>query len=155
MAKRSQINPRDAENVTKLARRKLLGISKRVRLWWFYVFAPAVLEEAIRRAPIDKGPLRESGFVTINGLQIVGEGRRDGVDVRQGGLGRSGAGLARSVIGFGGQLGDQLTYAKLQHETTWFRHERGEAKFLENAVNVTAALALPGLREALEAGLRE
>ena len=76
-----------------------------------YMIAQNVLTNAIRRAPMDTGTLRGSGYVTLP----IDEGGISGV-----------------TIGFGGAAG---AYAMEQHERLDFNHEVGEAKFLEKAIN--------------------
>jgi hypothetical protein len=77
-----------------------------------YVAGNVVMTEAKQRAPIDLGILRASGYVTLPkaGSSPVVE------------------------VGFGGAAEQ---YALIQHERTEFRHEVGEAKYLENAINAT------------------
>jgi len=74
-----------------------------------YAAGNAVMTDAKQRAPIDTGVLRASGYVTLPDPQSP-----------------------RVEVGFGGAAAQ---YALIQHERTEFRHEVGEAKFLENAIN--------------------
>jgi hypothetical protein len=76
-----------------------------------YVAGNVVMTEAKTRAPIDTGVLRASGYVTIPS-----------------------ATNPKVEIGFGGAA---EPYALVQHERTEFRHEVGEAKFLQNAIDAT------------------
>ena len=76
-----------------------------------YQGASIIMTEAKKRAPLDVGTLRNSGYVTLP--------RRDGNDV--------------SVeAGFGGAA---KAYAVRQHEETSYNHEVGEAKYLQNAID--------------------
>jgi hypothetical protein len=77
-----------------------------------YVAANSVMTEAKQRAPVDLGPLRASGYVTL-----PAKGPNPKVE-----------------LGFGGP---SAPYALIQHERTEFKHEVGEAKYLENAINAT------------------
>lgn len=77
-----------------------------------------IMTEAKRNTPVDFGALKGSGYVTEP--SIVGT-------------------TASVELGFGGPA---KAYAVVQHESTEFNHEVGEAKFLENAVNRAAAGAL-------------
>jgi|OM-RGC.v1.025673210 hypothetical protein len=75
-----------------------------------YAAASIIMTEAKRRAPLDKGPLRSSGYVTLPFR------KGDGAEVE---------------AGFGGQAKE---YAVIQHERLDFAHDVGEAKYLENAI---------------------
>lgn len=77
-----------------------------------FVAANEVMTEAKQRAPVDLGPLRASGYVTL-----PAKGQNPKVE-----------------LGFGGP---SAPYAITQHERTEFKHEVGEAKYLENAINAT------------------
>lgn len=77
-----------------------------------YVAGNVVMTEAKRRAPLDTGVLRASGYVT---LPEAGE-------------------KPKVEVGFGGAA---AAYALVQHERTELKHEVGEAKYLENAINAT------------------
>lgn len=81
-----------------------------------YVAGNEVMTDAKMRAPIDTGVLRASGYVTLpeNG---------------------------KVELGFGGAAAE---YALVQHERTEFRHETGEAKFLENAINAVDVEGIVG-----------
>ena len=76
-----------------------------------YQGASIVMTEAKKRAPLDFGTLRNSGYVTLP--------RRDGSDVFV-------------EAGFGGAA---KAYAVRQHEETSYNHEVGEAKYLQNAID--------------------
>ena len=92
-----------------------------------YVAGNAVMTEAKQRAPVDLGVLRNSGYVTLP-------------------IAKS----PRVEVGFGGSAEQ---YALVQHERTEFRHEVGEAKYLENAIN---AVDVRGIVEAeLAAGFEQ
>lgn len=69
-----------------------------------------VMTEAKQNAPVDMGPLRDSGYVTLP------ERAQDG--------------RMTVELGFGGIAKD---YAVRQHEELTWRHEVGGPKFLENA----------------------
>lgn len=77
-----------------------------------YVAANEIMTEAKQRAPVDTGTLRSSGYVTL-----PEPGPNPKVE-----------------LGFGGAAAQ---YALVQHERTEYRHEVGEAKYLENAINST------------------
>jgi len=76
-----------------------------------YESAEEIMTDAKGRAPVDLGNLKGSGTVTLP------TDTPEGVVVR---------------IGFGGPA---APYALIQHENLSFRHEVGEAKYLENAVD--------------------
>lgn len=77
-----------------------------------YVAAGVVMTEAKQRAPVDLGPLRNSGYVTLPEASSA----------------------PQVELGFGGAAKE---YALIQHERLEFKHEVGEAKYLENAINAT------------------
>jgi hypothetical protein len=70
-----------------------------------------IMTEAKKRAPLDVGTLRNSGYVTLP--------KREGDEVFV-------------EVGFGGAA---KAYAVKQHEELSYHHEVGEAKYLENAIN--------------------
>lgn len=70
-----------------------------------------IMTEAKKRAPVDLGTMKSSGYVTL--------------PMRQGG----------SVVVEAGFGGAAKAYAVVQHENLGYRHEVGEAKYLENAIN--------------------
>ena len=70
-----------------------------------------IMTEAKKRAPLDVGTLRNSGYVTLP--------RRDGDEVFV-------------EAGFGGAA---KAYAVRQHEELGYNHEIGEAKYLQNAID--------------------
>lgn len=76
-----------------------------------YAAGSAIMTEAKRRAPVDHGDLRGSGYVSLPEQK----GRK-----------------VRSEIGFGGPAS---AYAIVQHERTDFSHDVGEAKYLERAIS--------------------
>lgn len=76
-----------------------------------YQAGSIIMTEAKQRAPVDVGTLRNSGYVTLP--------QRRGSDVFV-------------EAGFGGAA---KAYAVRQHEELAYRHEVGEAKYLENAIN--------------------
>lgn len=73
-----------------------------------YAAGNAVMTNAKQRAPLDTGVLRASGYVA---LPTTGNN-------------------PSCEVGFGGAA---KAYAMAQHEHTEYRHEVGEAKFLEKA----------------------
>lgn len=77
--------------------------------------AERIMEDARNRTPVDTSALKSTGRV-----------RRDGATVR---------------MLFGGRAfnGKIVRYAVYVHEMTWIPHRIGEAKFLENAINVARA----------------
>jgi hypothetical protein len=76
-----------------------------------YVAGNEVMTEAKQRAPVDFGTLRSSGYVTLPDPKSP-----------------------RVEVGFGGAAEQ---YALVQHERTEFKHDVGEAKYLENAIDAT------------------
>lgn len=87
-----------------------------------------LLAEAVRRAPLDRGPLRESGAAVVNG-EVIARGDASGAVAYSGNAGREVQdGVSVLVVGFGG--GD-VDYAIRQHEDLSFRHDVGQAKYLE------------------------
>ena len=76
-----------------------------------YQGASIIMTEAKKRAPLDVGTLRNSGYVTLP--------RREGSNVIV-------------EAGFGGAA---KAYAVRQHEETSYNHEVGEAKYLQNAID--------------------
>lgn len=81
-----------------------------------YVAGNEVMTEAKIRAPLDLGPLRASGYVTLP---------QDG----------------KVELGFGGAAAE---YALVQHERIEFKHEVGEAKYLEKAINAVDVAGIVG-----------
>lgn len=75
-----------------------------------YKQAQLTLTKAIGYTPVDTGALRNSGFVKIEGTDII--------------------------IGFGGPAAPYATYV---HEILTNQHPVGQAKFLERAVQEDAA----------------
>jgi len=90
--------------------REELALAQHATAAALYVAGNVVMTNAKQRAPLDTGVLRASGFVT---QPIPGKN-------------------PRVEVGFGGAA---EAYAIVQHERTEFRHEVGEAKFLEKAFN--------------------
>ena len=82
-----------------------------------YGLGNEIMTDSKRRVPVDFGALKGSGYVTLP---------------------QRGAGGSTVEIGFGGPA---KAYAIVQHERTEFKHEVGEAKFLENAVNAAVGNA--------------
>lgn len=84
-----------------------------------YVAANVVMTNAKQRAPIDTGVLRASGYVT---LPVPSKN-------------------PKVEVGFGGAA---APYALAQHEHTEFKHEVGEAKYLEKAIAETDIRGIVG-----------
>jgi hypothetical protein len=93
------------------ALRKRLDAVRRAAEAALYQAGSIIMTEAKQRAPVDVGTLRNSGYVTLP--------RRQGGDTFV-------------EAGFGGAA---KAYAVRQHEELAYRHEVGEAKYLENAIN--------------------
>lgn len=72
-----------------------------------------IMTEAKQRAPLDVGTLRNSGYVTLPRTDSEG---------------------TFVEVGFGGAA---KAYAVRQHEELSYRHDVGEAKYLERAINAT------------------
>lgn len=72
-----------------------------------------IMTEAKQRAPLDVGTLRNSGYVTLPRTDSEG---------------------TFVEVGFGGAA---KAYAVKQHEELSYRHDVGEAKYLERAINAT------------------
>ena len=98
-----------------------------------YQGASIIMTEAKKRAPLDLGTLRNSGYVTLP--------RRDGDGVFV-------------EAGFGGAA---KAYAVRQHEESSYRHEVGEAFYLQNAIdekeNAVRSRILKIAKKALETGI--
>jgi hypothetical protein len=92
--------------------RKHLDAARKAAEAALYQGGSIIMTEAKKRAPLDVGTLRNSGYVTLP--QRAG----DEVFVE---------------VGFGGAA---KAYAVKQHEELSYHHEIGEAKYLENAINV-------------------
>lgn len=92
--------------------RKHLDAARRSAEAALYQGGSIIMTEAKKRAPLDVGTLRNSGYVTLP--------QREGDDVFV-------------EVGFGGAA---KAYAVKQHEELSYHHEIGEAKYLENAINV-------------------
>lgn len=93
------------------ALRKKLEAVRRAAEAALYQGASIIMTEAKQRAPVDVGTLRNSGYVTLPSRQ---------------------GGDTFVEAGFGGAA---KAYAVRQHEELSYRHEVGEAKYLENAIN--------------------
>lgn len=91
-----------------------------------------IMTEAKQRAPVDKGPLQNSGYVTLP-------------------VTRSGDTFVE--VGFGGSA---KAYAVKQHEELSYNHDVGEAKYLEKAINAREQVVRERIRrianEALHRG---
>ena len=103
-----------AEQVAAKMRQHLTAARKAAEIA-LYQGGSIVMTEAKKRAPVDFGTLKGSGYVTLP--------RRQG-------------GETIVEVGFGGAA---KAYAKRQHEELSYRHEVGEAKYLENAISHTEA----------------
>lgn len=82
-----------------------------------YGLGEEIMTDSKQRVPVDFGTLKGSGYVTLP----VEDARTLKVE-----------------LGFGGPA---EAYAIVQHERTEYRHEVGEAKFLENAINAASSSA--------------
>ena len=98
-----------------------------------------VLGRAMRRAPIDTGHLRESGWLEMNGVEMA-RGQEDGSVSRAAAVPPVADTRATARITFNATTEDgRWSYAVIQHERTDFRHERGgQAKYLESAMDDVA-----------------
>jgi hypothetical protein len=105
------MTPKQVENQL---RRKLDAARKAAEMA-LYQAGSIIMTEAKKRTPVDDGFLRNSGYVTL-------PTRRGGDTFVE--------------AGFGGAA---KTYAVKQHEELSYRHEVGEAKYLENAINAKEA----------------
>lgn len=76
-----------------------------------YQGGSVIMTEAKKRAPVDVGTLRNSGYVTLPRTDS------DGTFVE---------------VGFGGAA---KAYAVKQHEELGYNHDVGQAKYLENAIS--------------------
>jgi hypothetical protein len=94
-----------------------------------------VAGRAMRRAPVDTGHLRESGWVEVNGAEVA-RGQEDGSLATSGGAPPAEEGRAVARITFNATTDDgRYSYALIQHEETEFGHPRGgEAKYLERSM---------------------
>lgn len=79
-----------------------------------YGLGQEIMTDSKQRVPIDLGALKGSGYVTS--------------PVRT-------RGKIAVELGYGGPAKD---YAVAQHERTEYKHETGEAKYLENAINAAS-----------------
>lgn len=121
--------------------KKSQSLSKAVRRAWFDQ-SLATLDNAVKRAPLEDGELRESGWMTAGG-RLVARGEIDGAKAFT-------RGPAEHV-----EIGFTAGHATAQHEDTSLQHPEGEAKFLEKAVLDLEAQALTTLDQAARRGLRE
>lgn len=95
-----------------------------------YLGASVIMTDAKERAPLDKGDLRGSGYVTLP---------------------QTGSGEVAVELGFGGPA---ASYAVVQHERTDYRHTEGEAKYLEKAIDAKSGEAAGIIGESIDAGMR-
>lgn len=108
------------------------------------------ISRSVARAPVDKGDLRGTGFVDINGQQVA-MGRDDksgGIDIT-GSPGQPQDGTNEALIGFSSE------YAFVQHEHMEFNHPQGgQAKFLELTIHEQKEAWLELLRDAAVSAFR-
>lgn len=106
---------------------------------------------AMRRAPVDTGHLRESGYVHFQNAPIA-KGSASGQLQLFGTPRTTGDAVLHATIGFNATTDDgRYSYALIQHERTDFQHPRGgEAKYLESAMGEGASR----LKATLERELR-
>ena len=117
------------------------AVSRAARRAWFDSCLLA-FADSVKRAPLDEGDLRESGYMTSAG-RVVARGEIEGAKAFV-------KGLATDV-----SIGFTADHAIAQHEDTTLNHPEGEAKFLENAVTKLGAAAQQTLQQATERALRE
>lgn len=94
-----------------------------------------VAGRAMRRAPVDTGHLRESGWVGVNGAKVA-RGQEDGSLATSGGAPPAAEDRSVARVSFNATTEDgRYSYALIQHEETEFDHPRGgEAKYLERSM---------------------
>lgn len=114
-----------------------------------------VAGRAMRRAPVETGHLRESGWVEVNGVELA-RGTEDGTLAQSGAKPPVHGSQATAVVGFNATTPDgKYSYALIQHEETEFDHPLGgEAKYLERSVNEVANDFQANLATAVERALR-
>jgi len=95
--------------------RKRLIATQKAAETALYQAGSIIMTEAKKRAPLDVGTLRNSGYVTLPTTSS------DGTFVE---------------VGFGGAA---KAYAVKQHEELSYNHEVGEAKYLERAISAKEA----------------
>ena len=86
-----------------------------------YAAAAAIIIEAKKRAPVDTGALKSSGYATLPNSSNT-------VEIGFGGYGQT---------SHSGAFPEE--YAIDQHETDWYNHAIGEAHYLVNAINSALA----------------
>jgi len=98
-----------------------------------------ILGRAMRRAPVDTGHLRESGWLEVNGVEMA-RGQEDGSVSQAGAVPPTSQERASARITFNATTEDgRWSYAVIQHERTDFEHPRGgEAKYLERSMDELA-----------------
>lgn len=90
------------------------------------------LSEAVTRAPIKFGFLRKN-VIALKAIVIRS---------KRGAKGRSIPAMLRAAFVF------RQKYAEAQHETLFFRHREGEAKYAENALKARSRAIIGGLARA-------
>lgn len=131
-----------------------------------------LLGESMKRAPLDEGFLRGSGSARVNRGGVSKTIRR--VDTFDLGTGSGKTSKVRSVrnetvkvegsdIGplanaqgavIEGEVSFNTPYAARQHEETGWKHQHGEAKYLENPLKERAQMYLKNLAEAAKEALK-
>ena len=109
--------------------RRHLDAARKAAETALYQGGSIIMTEAKKRAPLDVGTLRNSGYVTLP--------KREGDEVFV-------------EVGFGGAA---KAYAVKQHEELSYHHEVGEAKYLENAINVKEQEVRAHVKRVSEAAL--
>ena len=100
-----------------------------------------ILGTAVERAPVDKGPLRESGYLYVGDEFIAGGSENGGTYF----AGRACDYAESAIVEFA------EPYAKIQHEHVEFNHPKGgQAKYLESAVNSEQGSVLRSISERYE-----
>lgn len=114
-----------------------------------------VAGRAMRRAPVETGHLRESGWVEVNGVELA-RGTEAGELAQNGAKPPVHGSQATAVVGFNATTPDgKYSYALIQHEETEFSHPLGgEAKYLERSVNEVANDFQANLATAVERALK-
>jgi hypothetical protein len=111
-----------------------------------------IFAKAVEYAPIDKGPLRESGYTVIGGAnspdgQMIAYGTEDGGIVAIHGGDTAGADTAVTIF--------DEKYAAAQHEHTEYNHPKGgRAKYLEAAALDAGDGALLAMANAIDDDLK-
>ncbi len=120
---------------------KAQALSRDVRRAWFDHSLEA-FDNAVKRAPIEDGELRESGWMSVGG-RLVARGEIDG------------AKAFHRRFGDQVEIGFTARHAGVQHENTSMQHPEGEAKFLEKAVMELESRVVSILDQAARKAIRE